>query len=143
LAHWCGTAQVELGACHGDWTPWNMNIHNGRVQVWDWEKFTVGVPVGFDAAHCFVQRGVVWQARRPVDVFAELIERAEPVQRAHGLSLPAAQLTCWLYALGLAVSYLEDDETQVGASPLIRLDGWLPQTLERAAVRTEWVGANS
>lgn len=133
LARSSGAARVEFGAWHGDWTPWNMNVRGGRVQVWDWEKFDVGVPVGFDAAHCFVQRAVVWDARPPADAFAQLIDRGEPMRTAHRLTVPAAQLAGWMYTLTLAISYLEDREPDLGNAPLTRLDGWLPQALRRAA----------
>jgi hypothetical protein len=41
-------------AWHGDWTPWNMSRAAGRIQLWDWERFEVGVPFGLDAVHYFV-----------------------------------------------------------------------------------------
>lgn len=133
LAESAAATPIEFGAWHGDWTPWNMNVCGGRVQVWDWEKFEVGVPIGFDAAHYFVQRAVVRARRRPVDAFAELIERAEPIRTAHGASLPAARVIAWVYALELAVGYLEDREPDVGHAPLTRLEDWLLPTLRRAA----------
>lgn len=135
LAAGCGTSVVEFGSWHGDWTPWNMNLAAGRVQVWDWEKFESDVPVGFDAAHYFVQRAVVWGSREPADVFAELVERADPLQAGHRLAAGDARLACWLYSLSLAVGYLEDGELEAGTSPVTRLASWLPATLHRAAGR--------
>ncbi len=45
----------EVGAWHGDWTPWNMSAHRSggrdQFQVWDWERFETGVPGGLDAVH--------------------------------------------------------------------------------------------
>jgi hypothetical protein len=143
LTHNHHAAPVELGAGHGDWTPWNMNVCGGRVQVWDWEKFEVGVPIGFDAAHCFVQGAVVWDARQPAEVFADLIDTAEPVHAAHGSNRAAARLVCWLYALNLAITYLEDGETGIAGSPLTRLETWLPHTVRLAAARTATAGARS
>lgn len=54
-------------AWHGDWTPWNMSRAAGRVQLWDWERFEVGVPFGLDAVHYYVNlrtvsRGFTTQA---------------------------------------------------------------------------------
>jgi hypothetical protein len=130
-----GSTRIEFGASHGDWTPWNMNHHRGRVQVWDWEKFELGLPVGFDAAHCFVQGEVVWGGRQPVDVFAELVADGAALRRAHRYSTVDARLTTWLYVLNLATGYLEDREPDAGSSPLTRLDRWVPRTLHELAAR--------
>jgi hypothetical protein len=43
-----GGTVLHFGAWHGDWTPWNMASTRGGLLVWDWERFTVGAPLGFD-----------------------------------------------------------------------------------------------
>lgn len=47
---------IPLGLSHGDWTPWNMTATAGRLQLWDWEHFSEGVPVGFDHLHYLAQQ---------------------------------------------------------------------------------------
>jgi hypothetical protein len=42
---------LRFGAWHGDWTPWNMSRRRGRLQLWDWERFETGVPMGLDRCH--------------------------------------------------------------------------------------------
>jgi Phosphotransferase enzyme family len=42
---------LPLGGWHGDWTPWNMSRRRGRLQLWDWERFETGVPLGLDRCH--------------------------------------------------------------------------------------------
>lgn len=42
---------LEVGAWHGDWSPWNMSRRRGRIQLWDWERFETGVPLGLDRCH--------------------------------------------------------------------------------------------
>lgn len=42
---------LSLAGWHGDWTPWNMSRHRGRLQLWDWERFETGVPLGLDRCH--------------------------------------------------------------------------------------------
>lgn len=51
LAERAGDEVLPVGAWHGDWTPWNMARRTGRIQLWDWERFETGVPVGLDALH--------------------------------------------------------------------------------------------
>jgi hypothetical protein len=46
-----GELLLELGDWHGDWVPWNLGRHRGRLLAWDWENRASGVPVGFDLAH--------------------------------------------------------------------------------------------
>lgn len=46
------------GASHGDWTAWNMAVYRGKLQVWDWERFDVGLPAGFDALHYAMHRQI-------------------------------------------------------------------------------------
>lgn len=51
LAQRSGDHPFRIGAWHGDWTPWNMARRGTRIQLWDWERFETGVPVGLDALH--------------------------------------------------------------------------------------------
>jgi hypothetical protein len=52
-----GDRILPVGASHGDWTPWNMaystDIIDGErvLDVWDWERFEDGRPLGFDIVH--------------------------------------------------------------------------------------------
>ncbi len=46
-----GELLLEFGDWHGDWVPWNMGRHAGRLLVWDWENRSPDAPVGFDLAH--------------------------------------------------------------------------------------------
>lgn len=50
-----GDTRLEMGAWHGDWTPWNMAWWRQTVQLWDWERFDRGVPYGFDFLHYQLQ----------------------------------------------------------------------------------------
>jgi hypothetical protein len=42
---------LSMGGWHGDWTPWNMSRRRHRLQLWDWERFESGVPLGMDRCH--------------------------------------------------------------------------------------------
>lgn len=46
-----GDERVEVGAWHGDLTPWNTISENMRTWVLDWEFAGDSVPVGADALH--------------------------------------------------------------------------------------------
>lgn len=53
-----GDRRWPIGAWHGDWTSWNMAWAAPRVQVWDWERFETGVPIGLDRYHYVVNHEV-------------------------------------------------------------------------------------
>lgn len=59
LASRHGETRVEFGHWHGDWVPWNLGRHAGRLVAWDWEHSAEDVPVGFDLAHDAFQRALV------------------------------------------------------------------------------------
>jgi hypothetical protein len=61
-----GATAVELGDWHGDWVPWNLGQHRGRLIAWDWENGGSGVPVGFDLAHQAFQTALS-PRRQPTD----------------------------------------------------------------------------
>ncbi len=88
LAH-PGT-NLEFGAWHGDWVPWNLGTHQGRLVAWDWEHSGTDAPLGFDLAHHAFQRALTL-ARSPVPVAAD---RAAEALSQHGPALgldPVAQ----------------------------------------------------
>jgi hypothetical protein len=110
-----GDAQLALGSWHGDWTPWNMASTSGGLLVWDWERFTDGVPLGFDALHYRLQRDVVPGQREPRAAAAACIEDAPGSLAAFGLSASEARITGILYLADLATRYLADRQAQAGA----------------------------
>nr|WP_240956501.1 hypothetical protein [Micromonospora sp. HNM0581] len=59
LARRHGDVAVEFGHWHGDWVPWNLGRHEGKLIAWDWEHSGPDVPVGFDLAHDAFQRALV------------------------------------------------------------------------------------
>ncbi|SDI84425.1 hypothetical protein [Nonomuraea jiangxiensis] len=106
-------------AWHGDLAPWNMcPSRDGRVLVWDWERYEVGVPYGFDAVHHFFQR-----ALRRMDpplaaraCLAQAIRELAPL----GVSGAAARQTALRYLIALADRHAAD-----GHEPLGPPESWL------------------
>ncbi len=46
---------VPCGLWHGDFTPWNTRLHDGKLSLFDWESCEDGIPLGWDAFHFSVQ----------------------------------------------------------------------------------------
>ncbi|WP_412747103.1 hypothetical protein [Krasilnikovia sp. MM14-A1004] len=84
-----GDLACEFGDWHGDWVPWNMARHRGRLYVWDWENRGTGVPVGFDLAHQAFQTALSLRGRPAPDC----ADAADAALHRHGpaLGLDAAR----------------------------------------------------
>ena len=54
---WSGHA-ITLAASHGDFVPWNTLSGSPESAVWDWERYRVAAPRGFDRLHLRSQVGV-------------------------------------------------------------------------------------
>ena len=110
-----GDAVLLHGAWHGDWTPWNMASTSLGLLVWDWERFTPGVPLGFDALHHQLQAEVVGGRREPRAAAVRCIERAPHLLAPFEVGAEAARLTAVLYLADLATRYLADRQAKAGA----------------------------
>jgi hypothetical protein len=106
-------------AWHGDLAPWNLcRSPDGRLLVWDWERYEVGVPYGFDAVHHFFQRA----ARRmaPAEAARACVARAPRELAPLGLAPAEARRTALRYLVALADRHAAD-----GHAPLGPPETWL------------------
>jgi len=110
-----GDTPLVLGCWHGDWTPWNMVSTRVGLLVWDWERFTDDVPLGFDALHYSLQRDVLAARRNPRDAAGDCVEDAPNLLAPFGIEARDARLTAVLYLADLATRYLADRQAQAGA----------------------------
>jgi hypothetical protein len=116
-----GSTELALGGWHGDWTPWNMQHRDGHVLLWDWERFTTGVPVGFDALHYRLNDSRVVRGLPMTEAVAGLLSGAAELLRPLGVDAEQATLMSLLYLLELGVRYLHDGQTPSGQN--VRLHG--------------------
>ncbi|MFI5492688.1 hypothetical protein [Actinoplanes sp. NPDC051859] len=129
LAAHTGDTVLRYGAWHGDWAPWNMANLTDALLVWDWERFTKGVPVGFDAVHHELQRRIQSSGDAAGAVEATVRRSAELLQ-PFGVAPEARELTALLYLVDLATRYLADRQAEAGAR-LGVLGTWLLPVLIR------------
>lgn len=100
-------------AWHGDFSPWNTaRGADGRLLVWDWERFATGVPPGFDAVHHFFQRAL--RRTDPATAARACLAQALPVLAPFGLSAAEARLTAVRYLITLADRHAADGHTPFG-----------------------------
>jgi hypothetical protein len=111
-------------AWHGDLSPWNVAASaDGRLLVWDWERYEIGVPPGFDAVHHFFQRAL--RRMPPRTAAAACLAQAVHVLAPYGLSAAQARQTVLRYLIALADRHAAD-----GHEPLGPAATWLSPLLD-------------
>ncbi|HEY2795932.1 MAG TPA: hypothetical protein VGJ28_26450 [Micromonosporaceae bacterium] len=118
-----GDTELTYGSWHGDWSPWNMATTGGGLLLWDWERFTQGVPLGFDAIHFDLQR-LLTRGIEPDIAVDTTVGRADRLLAPFDIEPEAATLTALLYLVDLAARYLADRQAEAGAR-LGVLGSWL------------------
>ncbi|OON33340.1 hypothetical protein BSA16_00955 [Micromonospora sp. Rc5] len=121
---------LGLGAWHGDWNGGNSAaLADGRVLVWDWERFADDVPLGFDALHRRVQTAITRAGVEPRAAAGRLITGAADDLTPFGQPAGVADLVAVLYLVELAARYLRDRQAEAGAR-LGHVDAWLLPAVE-------------
>ena len=115
LAAAFGRTPISFGSWHGDWTGWNMACTADGLLVWDWERFTRPVPVGFDALHYRLQSAVIRRREPPPAAAAECVRAAASVLKPFGVPATEARLVAILYLTELSARYLADRQAEAGA----------------------------
>jgi hypothetical protein len=130
LAARAGGVELRFGAGHGDWSPWNMAALAGTLLVWDWERFALDVPVGFDAVHYHLQQRLQ-SGRDPLGAVRATLAASGRLVAPFGVPPADRELTALLYLVDLAARYLVDRQAAAGAR-LGVLGTWLlPALFER------------
>jgi hypothetical protein len=100
-------------AWHGDLSPWNMcPSPDGRLLVWDWERYECGVPYGFDAVHHFFHRAL--RRMDPPSAARACVARSLRVLAPLGLTGAVARQTALRYLIALADRHAADGHFPLG-----------------------------
>ncbi|MET8833969.1 hypothetical protein ABZV78_08650 [Micromonospora sp. NPDC004540] len=126
---------VAFGTWHGDWNGGNAAVlADGRVLVWDWERFEADVPVGYDALHRAVQTAIGNDGVEPTEAARALIAGADRTLAPFDSEGRSADLVAVLYLVELAARYLRDRQAEAGAR-LGHVDAWLLPAVEEHLAR--------
>lgn len=104
-----GREAISQGAGHGDFSPWNVCAYPSHLVVWDWERFALDVPQGWDE----IQFGL---NAHPGGAAAALADAGARRQLVEGSGLPSSTRVLTLtYLLNRGVNYLVDRQLEAGA----------------------------
>jgi hypothetical protein len=121
---------LDFGCWHGDWNDGNSaTLADGRVLVWDWERFDADVPVGYDALHLRLQTAVTRAGTDPLAAARSLLAGAAATLAPFGQPAPVAGSAAALYLVELAARYLRDRQAEAGAR-LGNVATWLLPAVE-------------
>jgi hypothetical protein len=128
-----GSEGLTFGSWHGDWTTWNMHRAARTLRVWDWERFRIGVPLGFDGLH--FQLNVLLGETRSLEAAADALRSSSPGVLAQ-LEVPENlyEATLFLYFIELCSRYALAAQGDAGA-PLRPRVTWLLDVLAAHADR--------
>jgi hypothetical protein len=102
-----GHRELAFGCAHGDWTPWNMIRSQGRLMVWDWERFRRDAPVGQDAIHYAFMVALRQRGRPPDEAARHALSATPPVLSAMGANPDDGPLLLLLHQLEMAIRFAE------------------------------------
>jgi hypothetical protein len=108
------TSDLPLGTWHGDWTPWNCCMAGTDLLVWDWERCSGGVPVGFDALHYALHQAVASHRMNHRLAAVDLLGRAPDTLASWPLSAAQARLVAPLYLVEIGLRYLAEGQGRAG-----------------------------
>lgn len=117
-----GHELIESGAGHGDWTPWNMCTRLGTLAVWDWERFGLDVPRGWDELHFTI-------ASHPGGAATALAAPRAVLRSALTTHQRPGEAVLAAYLLNRAVGFIVDRQLEAGA-PNGPLRTWLLPALD-------------
>lgn len=108
-------ADLPWGSWHGDWRVTNMAVTDAGCSVWDWERFAMGVPFGYDALHLHLTTRVHSVADLTT-LASDLRDNASRLLQPFGITeRQHVELVTTGYLLELAGRYLDDDQERSGA----------------------------
>ncbi|MGH1489118.1 MAG: phosphotransferase family protein [Acidimicrobiales bacterium] len=153
----CAGLKIQVGAWHGDLTPWNLMTTKDRVHLIDWEFAADGVPFGFDLCHFHTQVASEMKGCEDPASNAALALDYSARLSPHGLASlgvePANRTAVWrLYLVELMRRYLAlrvnnypTDQVTQGPAALARLEATMGTDRQQAVLApvTEIAAAES
>lgn len=130
-----GDLEVEEGAWHGDWAPWNMSWHRGGIHLWDFERFDQQGVVGLDHLHYAINQ----QMSRHGASMASLAKGLSRARQTQGLTPHAFDAVAGAYLCSIAARYVDRAEGMRGeliapraAFMVEALEAWVVGAILRA-----------
>jgi hypothetical protein len=98
--------------------------------VWDWERFTTGVPLGFDPIHHELHSRLQSGTPGPRAVEQAVHSAKNRLRSSLEMADESAEVTALLYLVDLGARYLHDQQVE-GGQRLDMIGSWLLTALLR------------
>lgn len=119
------TTGVARGSSHGDLHAGNLAIAaDGRPTLWDWERWSLGLPIGFDLLHYDLQSWITNGELSPALAARELVRTSPTILSPLGVAADIAPDVARDYLMRLAARYVTDAQDEAG-SQLGAVEDWL------------------
>ncbi len=122
-------ASLPFGAWHGDWNGGNMAVRADGVLLWDWERYEVDVPLGFDLLHFELHEEVTVRGTDPAPALDALAQRCAELLAPFGVDARVARATMALYLVEIGSRYLGDSQGRSDTPRLSRVGEWIEPAL--------------
>lgn len=116
---------VKVGSFHGDLHAGNLAVaRDGRIILWDWERWGYGAPVGFDLLHHDLHTWISQDRMAPGEAAMALVAGAAVILAPLGVQQSVASSVGRDYLIRLAARYTADQQDLAG-SGLGAVEEWL------------------
>lgn len=123
--HW-RERPVPCALAHGDFTPWNLLVDDGRLRAFDWEYSRPEVPALHDLAHFVGQTGVLVRHHDGARILAEFESlRAGDARALFDDARLSGEDACGLFALYLFHAAVYDAHLHTIERPSFAQVEWL------------------
>jgi len=112
--------------CHGDFTPWNLLVSDGRLMAFDWEFSLPCAPALHDLFHFHVQTGVLVRHVDAGRLLAELdaLAAGPALATLRELGLEPADLDALAGLYVLHIATFDEETNRIQRPPFAQVD-WL------------------
>lgn len=119
------TEGVSRGSAHGDLHAGNLAVAtDGLPALWDWERWSLGLPVGFDLLHYDLQSWITSGELTPAAAARKLVDSAADILGPLDVHAEIAPDIARDYLVRLAARYVSDAQDEAG-SQLGAVEDWL------------------
>lgn len=122
IRHYESQPTCDWSAYHGDFTPWNTYIEQGKLHAFDFEYARRSYPPHLDFFHFITQTAIFEQHLPPDAIISKLFAEHNSTARLLGIDNPAHLYRCYL--LAIISQYLQREHGNIGTGLTAKIAFW-------------------